>query len=348
MDSVLQNIFEQPQVLEKLVTRHAEHLHAKRRLLQRRFDKIIISGMGTSYFSGYPAFLLLSEHAHAPVMHLDASELLHYQSKTITDDTLLILVSQSGESFEIVKILQSLNHHPIIIGLTMTEKDTTLKRAATIHLALADTEETSLGAFKSFTASILLLLILCQYICHQADALSVMQQEMTLVKSVMADDLPRWQKICAAVTSANSHAYHFIARGPCLCAAQAGALIAMEMAKVNTLMYSGGQFRHGPIETAAEPGNQYVVLAPSGKTQSLCLRLAQEIAALNSNVFLLTSDQSIAASDRVQILHMPEIAEYLSPILYSIPLQFYAYDLTLARGLAPGTARVISKVTTRQ
>ena len=106
MDAILQNIFEQAEVIHELNARYLARAEAFAQLAGRHFHRIMITGMGTSYFGGYPAFLYLQEHGLHNVLYVDASELLHYQMTTIADDTLLILISQSGESFEIVHILE--------------------------------------------------------------------------------------------------------------------------------------------------------------------------------------------------------------------------------------------------
>jgi len=350
-DSVLQNIYEQPKVIEELVVHYLDQdgLRRQLQLLQtRKFANIIITGMGTSFFSGYPAFLYLQAQGMIHVHHVDASELLHYHMQSVGDDTLLILVSQSGESYEIVKILETIrnaNSNPVILGLTMTDQDTTLKRHATICLPLAKTEETTLGAFKSFTASILLLMFTAQFICPAGLEIHQMRHEIIHLKNLIIKEIDYWQKYFKDTAMAEPAALCFIGRGPCLCAAQGAALIATELAKINAMVFGGGQFRHGPIEMAASHANQYVVLAPCGKTQDICLNLANELSTFKEDVLLLTADTSLAENDHLQILRMPAIDEFWASVLYSVPLQLFAYQLAVRKGIEPGTARIISKVT---
>ena len=210
---------------------------------------------------------------------------------------------------------------------------------------MARTEETTLGAFKSFTAAILVLLILSCYLCQVPGGIKVLSQQIISLTNIISEQIESWANWAAARARTEAAAFCFIGRGPCLGAAQAGALIATEMAKVNAMVYSGGQFRHGPIETASNQSNQYIVLAPAGTTREICVRLALDLSAMNEKVLLLTSDHDVQESNYLQVLRMPSLDEYLAPILYSVPLQFYAYHLTLHRGIVPGTARFISKVT---
>lgn len=351
-DSVLQNIFEQPKVFEELVSKYVNEGDIKKNLWpikQRKFTNIIITGMGTSYFSGYPAYLYLQAHGIPNVQWVDASELLHYFMESIGDDTLLILVSQSGESYEIVKILEGIRNAkltPVIIGLTMTDRDSYLKRYATISLPLATTEETTLGAFKSFTTSIILLLIIAHFLADADTGFDQIRQEIMHLKNSVIKEIDHWKKYFQNTTNLDHSAINFIARGPALCAALGAALITTELAKINSIAFSGGQFRHGPIEMAFSHTNQYIVLAPDGKTQDICVHLARDLSDYKEKIVLLTSDNSIKENEYLKIIRMPVIEEYLAPVLYSIPLQLFACNLAIHRGIEPGTAKIISKVTT--
>ncbi len=351
-DILLKNIYEQPKVFAELAANYAKQdlLWNKLALLKERsFANIILTGMGTSYFSGYPAYLYLQAHGATQVQWVDASELLHYKLNSISDHTLLILVSQSGESFEIVALLQELHARgasPFVLGLTMTEKDSSLRRGANLSLHLSKEEETSLGAFKSFTASIIALLLVSCYLSDADKNTKQIEKEIASLYEIAEREMDGWANFVSRRIFADCHSACFIARGPAYCAAMAGSLLTIELAKCNSMTFTGGQFRHGPIEMIFNKGSQFIVLAPEGETQKLCVRLAQDISANAADVLLLTSDSSIKWTEHLHVLRMPVLNEYLAPALYAIPLQLFAAGLAKAKGIAPGSARIISKVTT--
>ena len=352
MDTLLRNIYEQPKVFGELAANYIEQSRLKNKLAplkERSFANVILTGMGTSYFSDYPAYLYLQAHGATQVQWVDASELLHYQLNSIGDNTLLILVSQSGESYEVVKLLQELHGKgvsPFKIGLTMTEKESSLKRQADLLLSLSANEETSLGAFKSFTASIIVLLLIACFFSDSGDNVKQIEKEITALPEMAKRELDNWTNFISRQVLSDCSSACFVARGPAYCAALAGGLLTIELAKCNAMCFTGGQFRHGPIEMIFNKGSQYVVLAPDGKTQDLCIRLAQDISSNAADVLLLTSDQSIKETEHLHVLRMPAINEYLAPALYAIPLQLFASGLAIQKGIAPGSARIISKVTT--
>jgi len=285
MDNVLENISQQDLVFTEII----RHYLANHRLVEilhpicgRRFKSIVLTGMGTSYFGSYPAYLYLLNRGCQPVHWLDASELLHYGLAIIDPDTLLILVSQSGESYEIVKILQILQEKkiaPTIIGVTMTEQASSLRQQADMALAIGETAESSLGAFKSYTGSVLLLLLLAKLLIDPQHDFSRDQDTMAQSAATIREGWPNWQESLRPKNALACQSLYHISRGPAFSASMTGALIAIELAKCNGCAISGGQFRHGPIESAVNPGNHYLIAAPAGATQPLLIRLAQDLAA---------------------------------------------------------------------
>ncbi len=134
-----------------------------------------------------------------------------------------------------------------------------------------------------------------------------------------------------------------VGRGPSYATALAGALLLKETAKLQAEGLSSAQFRHGPIEIAG-PDHRAIVCAGSGPTCRLDARLAAELAAHGSQVLLLGPVD--AAPEGVVALALPDVS--LPPLVEIVPLQLLARQIALEQGIAPGSFRYGSKVTTAE
>lgn len=117
MNKFLTEINEQPQALKKTVawtgskqgTEAMQHIRAA--WMSGKYDKVVFTGMGSSFFLSHAAALLLSGAA-IPAFAVNAGEMLHFQRPLLTDKTLLVAISQSGESYEVVELLKEMSGQP--------------------------------------------------------------------------------------------------------------------------------------------------------------------------------------------------------------------------------------------
>lgn len=363
--------------------------------------RVFLAGMGSSLYAAYPAFLeLLRGGFHVTLC--DASELLHYYPEIPRPNDVVILISQSGESFEIQAYLDmfAVGQRPAIIGVTANPEQSYLTRHADVVLDIGCGPERAVASSKSYTATVVTLMLLAkQLVIHRSRCTAVakardFEANLRAVLGILADSIERflvgWERRVALLTSfawaqgerGNGHlsAHYFIGRGPALSAAWQGALTFQESTGLPASALSGGQFRHGPMEITSE-NFLGVVFAPSGETQLLMLKMAEEIISLGGRVLLvadaLSSDVlSFLAKnlmpERVTVISLldenqegdgrswqPALAgsqemaavgidEAFAAALLEIPVQLLAYGVALARGREPGMARVISKVTARE
>jgi fructoselysine-6-P-deglycase FrlB-like protein len=140
-----------------------------------------------------------------------------------------------------------------------------------------------------------------------------------------------------------------VARGPAIAAADYGALILKETAAIAAECLAGGSFRHGPMEIAG-PDVGVVVLAPSGPTHELCVRLARDTAALGSPTWLIADDATSlpTTTDRLRVTTLPAVGEAYAPLTMSVPIQRLAARLARGRGREPGVLLRSQKVTDRE
>lgn len=328
----------QPALLHDALTNHLSAaspvLAAAAFVREHRAHRIIITGMGSSFYSAYPAMISLLAAGYA-VQHVELSELLHFAAATLTSDTILIIISQSGETIEAVRLLEVAKPRSTIIALTNNPNSTVGRAAQYVMPHLAGPEKAV--ATKTYTTSLLALGVFVRAVLgenaatiHAAltPAIAAMQQ---LNETFVAEQLPATWRTWGAVT--------FVGRGPSYATALAGSLLFKETARMPADALSSAQFRHGPLEIAG-PRLKAIICAGPGPTCAYDVRLADELHRYGSTVWLIGP---VTEPKPYPVTVLPALA--YAPLAEIIPLQHAARALAVAEGLNPGEFAHIGKVT---
>lgn len=334
----LSDVHAQPDLLEAALRTHlaagSQLEGAAKALRDAAPRRIIITGMGSSFYSAYPAMLKLFA-AGLPVTHIELAELLHFGHQALTRDTALIVISQSGETIEAVRLLNDRHPQALLIAVTNNPNGTLARHAAHVIPHLAGPERAV--ATKTYTTSLLALQVLASRLVGEAPAqiadqiLPSIEAQRKLIQQYDAMTLPEEWRRPGAMT--------FVGRGPSYATALAGSLLFKETARIPADALSSAQFRHGPLEIAG-PGHRAVICAGPGATFAYDMRLADELHACGSDVWLIGP---MTTSRRYPTVALPPLA--FAPLAEIIPLQLAARAMTLANGLVPGEFARIGKVT---
>ncbi|MGQ9622264.1 MAG: SIS domain-containing protein [Candidatus Caldatribacteriaceae bacterium] len=273
MNQLYREIAEQPGVFQRIAQTYArEEVFQEWR--ESHQGKIYLTGMGSSLFAAYPACLYLLERGF-PVVWIDASELLHYGLLGIKSEDTLVCVSQSGESYEILEILSRLSSRPRLVAFTSSPKST-LARKAEVSIDILSGTEYAVTSTKTHTATLVTLNLWAmaqaqdrEGFLHASLDLELLAEEAERLVTTSAEWAKRVLKNLEFAQSAETKV--IIARGPNMSAAWHGCLCFYECAKETFLGFSGGQFRHGPLELAVKT-MLAVFLALPGKTESLMVK----------------------------------------------------------------------------
>ncbi len=306
-DFFLDEILSQPRVLRAVLERRAEFktpLQPLRRMIEEnKFDRILLTGMGSSHHALYPACIHLNDHG-VPAVMIETSELLHYRRGLISERTLLVIVSQSGETVEARKLLDVVGDGTFTLGITNCPGSSVAARSD-LALDMAAGPERGPSS-KTYTVSLLVLLLGAMALTSGIDR----QQTQGLHAAIDAVQgfLDRWEESIDQLVDflGRVDSLYLLGRGSSLASAMTGALIVQETAKMYAVGMSAGQFRHGPLEVAS-PGFAAVVFAPPGRTNQLNRRLADDIAAFGGKVVLIGSGAE--AGERVFLLNLPPLEE---------------------------------------
>ena len=346
MNRFLQEVFEQPEVLGNTLDFYLEEgnelLNNIARLYTKNtFDEIIFTGMGSSFFSSYLASCLLNKYGLRAFV-INASELLHYRFSLLRKKTLLVCVSQSGETFEIVQILKKRSKQFFCLGVTNEAESTLAQYADFVLLTKAGVEK--MTSTKTYVTTNLVMLILGWVLSGNWDSgkinqLKLMIQGVENTLSTYNDWLPDILKILGDFSF-----LQFIARGPAYSSALQGALMFKEGVRTSAAGIYGGEFRHGPIEMV-DSEFKAVVLAPAGVTFKQSVRMANDIAKFGGHVILITNRNIDLSNSLIYKINVEKCDEYLFPILSIVPLQLMVNQWALERGITPGHFSKGAKVT---
>lgn len=308
-------------------------------------SRVLLVGMGSSFSAALPAADRIARGRFA--LACEAGDLFHYGLADVGDDALVILVSQSGRSVETLAVaewLQSRGHRHLVA--VTNDLASPLAGLCGLALPILAGEEATVST-KTFITTFVVLHALASALTGEGDATATGTQPSAGLADAMAEAV---QQVAAPVAVAEAMrdcvSVSLIARGPSVAAADYGALIMKETVAMPCEAFSGGSFRHGPLETAG-PRVGIVVLAPSGRTQHLGTRLALETSQLGSPTWLIGDDAAELPpeTDRLRVMTLPAVDEAFAPLLSSVPIQRLAAALARQRGRVPGILLRSSKVT---
>lgn len=345
--SYLDEIGEQPAAIRRLCKLLTVELTAKIGDIRHAIDggsirHIVLTGMGGSLFSAYGTWLRLSEALDVPVSLWDTSELIQQAPGVLRKGTMVVAISQSGESVELRRMTEIDNGSSVRVSITNTAKNS-LTRWAGLSLATKVGPEQTVST-KTYTAGLVALYILERLLLGQRAQL---EAEIEQLADAVEGQIPRMTVDAEGLLDFIGHdaPITFVGRGASYASAAMAALVTAEAAKAPTQALSGGQFRHGPLELVRD-GFRCVMFMGDGATRGLNLKTAADIEAFGGRCLIIEpADAATAQSAGIRTLALPRVAEALLPVLEILPLQLLMVPMAIARGFKPAQFLNGSKVT---
>jgi glutamine---fructose-6-phosphate transaminase (isomerizing) len=332
-----QDVMAQPQALRATHAWLAEPgrwRQVQQFITARNWNRIVLTGMGSSYHTFHPLNLALIEAGHSPVM-IETSELIHYGLALCDEHTLVIAASQSGASAETVRLLE-LNRRASVLGVTNTAGSPLARGAGLALLAQAGPEHSV--SCKTYVAGMLAL----QWLAAQ---FAQRDEQQTLARLAAATELASqylqgWQSNVATLAGRLRGKRHlfFAGRGSSLSAVGTGALIMKEATRLHAEGMSSAAFRHGPLEML-HPEMWIGVFGGPERTRALNRRLAHDLIASGGHC------DEIGVDAALQPFRLPECDPLLQPILEILPVQMMTLALAALAGREAGHFERASKIT---
>lgn len=345
-DFYLQDILSQGEELLQAISYYRSEPVRRdlKQLAELRAKTVVFSGMGSSHFCSFGADIELKRHGMTSTV-ISAGELLYYERGFLNGDTLLVLISQSGESAEIVHLLEALDQQVFVVALT-NDPNSTLAKRADLQFLMHVSDEISVTT-RTYISSLVMTQLIAGAICG-ADTDAFLQE----VERV-AVEMPRFLAHYTEYVADLRHFYkgaaslNLIGRGPSLSTVRAGALFLRETAKFAATDFDSAEFKHGPMELVDE-AFWGVVFAPSGVTQELGIRLALSICEKGGRVLLVTDRRGIerggTLGSGLYPFLLPETDECIAPLLQILPIQLMADAIAKDKGIPSGVFRWGSKI----
>lgn len=343
----LNEIFEQPQVLYNTLNYYLkgqgqEKLEKVSAIWEQgNYDHVLFTGMGSSFFAPHTASCMLSSYGISSYI-INSGELIHYHFPIIKESVLLTCISQSGESYEIVKILEKLNTGIKCIGITNEETSSLARKSGLTLLTRAGKEE--MTSTKTYVSTLLVLNIFARVLGRKWNPGSVSEINDTIIA---VDSLisTRGEWISSAIEFLGHPSFvQIIGRGPSYSSVLQGALMVMEAARNPAAGIFGGEFRHGPMEMSKK-GFRAIILVPMGNTYTQGIKLAADITIAGGRVVLITNSQDDYNNPDIYAIRIQCKDEYLFPIPAIIPLQLIVNQWAVDTGQEPGEFSLGAKVT---
>jgi glutamine---fructose-6-phosphate transaminase (isomerizing) len=317
-----------------------------RKLVKRWPPVVVFTGMGSSLFAAYPAQAYLTAIGIRAIVW-ETAELLHHHLKFLGPDTLLVAVSQSGETVEITRLLDCLPKKVGLMGVVNVEASTLARRSSLLLPMMAGQQSTV--STKTYMSSVAVLMYLAFAIVGE----SPRALTQALIRAIEAQEriLDNAESITAPTVEFfdNPPYVALMSRGPDLASAYQGALTLKEVVRLGAEAISAAQFRHGPIEIIS-PAHRYVIFARQGqrggrtKTGKFLVGLAQDIRAHGGRVLLLT-DLPVETEPNIRLVRVEPLRLGLGTLVDSLYVQLLAHELALRAGLEPGKFWIAEGVT---
>jgi glutamine---fructose-6-phosphate transaminase (isomerizing) len=335
----LRDLLDQPRALEDTLTglELSPSLGALAARVQRgEFRTVVLTGMGSSYHVLHPLAIQLIARGLTALM-VETSELVHYQNRLFDSHNLIVAVSQSGKSAEVVRLLEMNEGRSALIGITNTAASPLAETADAAVLMRAGKEYSV--SCKTYLASLAALEWLGGVLSGRN--LEEIKHELAEAAPLVGTYLTDWKRHVVEFGKLLEDTRHLflVGRGPSLAAAGTGALIVKESDRFPAEGMSSAAFRHGPLEMLS-PEMFVLIFSGNGRTKELNARLLLDIEQQQGRAALVSDSSPVTACRLISPL--PAI----QPILEILPVQMITLALAAEAGREPGRFAFASKVTT--
>ena len=356
---MLKEIHEQPDVIRNVLNGKLYDIDEKIILNEVKIDKetlknlqrIEIIACGTSLHAAMVGKYLIEDFCGIAV-DVEASSEYIYRKTVTNKNTLVIGVSQSGETADTITAIKQAKAKGAHVLIITNRPDSAMAREADSLIPINAGIEVSVAATKSFTAQLMSFYMLAMFLAETKDSmpketLKELKHDIIQLPTLIDEILTNKEPIqkCAR-TFANTKDFIYIARGINLATAYEGALKLKEISYINATGYAAGELKHGPIAMLDESMPVLSILM-DGKVYEKILSNSEEAKARNARLIALTSSQDKSLDDLFEIvLRVPKVNELLSPVLASVPLQLLAYYIAEFLGKDVDQPRNLAKSVT--
>lgn len=356
---MLKEIFEQPAVFKKTIAGriqggnvHFDEFELTAEQVQK-WKKIYIVACGTAYHAGLVGKQIIEKLARIPVEVEIASE-FRYRDPMLDEDTLVIVISQSGETADTVAALREAKKHGCKVMAITNVVGSAIARESDYVIYIWAGPEISVASTKAYTTMLIAEYLLGVYLAQQkgmpnaeerAAILEGLQSLPEVTERVLTDDyLAQIQKAAEGFKDAND--IFFIGRGFDWAIALEGSLKLKEISYIHAEAYAAGELKHGTLALVT-PETPVIAICVQESTYDKTASNIKEVKAREASVLAIINEGDDQAQKFVdQTLAIPKINNFIAPVLAVIPLQLISYYTAKIRGCEIDQPRNLAKSVT--
>ncbi|RLI13107.1 hypothetical protein DRO35_01190 [Candidatus Bathyarchaeota archaeon] len=349
---MIKEIFEEPEVLRNTIRLERDRIRElSSKIISENYEMLYITGSGTSYHAGLAGQYALSNLVEIIALTLSASEFHQWIPQKIPRKTLLMAISQSGESSDVIKAVDAaLQRHIELLAVTNT-LDSTLAKKANFCIFPRSGRELAIPATKTYIAQLMAIYMFSINLALEKGkdhGLSEMEESLykapRIVKLALESLKSKVQETANKFKDKN--AVFLLGSGPNYVTALEGALKLKETCKIFSEGFATREFLHGPMRLVDE--KTIVVVMTSSDMIEDAVKLSRSFKSFGASVIIISEKSHRVeqlVSDVNEAFLLPEgMPQPFSPLLYILPLQLFAYYMSVSKGLNPDKPEKLVKV----
>lgn len=351
-------IYEQPLAIKNTLEGRFSHGEVNLSELGPNADKLLakvqhiqIIACGTSYNSGMVSRYWFEALAGIPCDVEIASE-FRYRKPAVRHDSLMITLSQSGETADTLAALRLSKELGYLGSLAICNvAGSSLVRESDLALMTKAGTEIGVASTKAFTTQLTVLLMLVARIGRlrgmdakiEHDIVHALQALPARIEQMLSQD-----KLIESLAEGFSDKHHalFLGRGDQYPIAMEGALKLKEISYIHAEAYAAGELKHGPL-ALIDADMPVVVVAPGNELLEKLKSNIEEVRARGGELYVFADEEAgFVSSENMRIIPLPHVEEAIAPIFYTVPLQLLSYHVALIKGTDVDQPRNLAKSVT--
>lgn len=351
MGNILENILEEPEVVMETLG-YGERNYPKiiSRLEHIKFNKIYMIGCGSSNFVGLAGRYVFEEFAQIPVIPLSSKDFQNYALKAIDSDSIIIAISQSGESYETITATEEAKKAGIYtVALTNKEKSRLAQLCDDIILLKAGVEDGP--GTKTVVAQCMAMYQFALFFAKInnlnkkniiKEAMDELYLSIDLIKEMLSDKSQERLKNMSLLFNEFKYLY-IVGGGPFTALSFQAANIMREVGKIHCYPFEATEFRHGPLEVVSNDSLLMIFTNRLSRSNKQIENLYNAIKNLEINVIYCGDSNRPSGINFKEKLLLPSVNEYLASQIYLPPIQLLSYMVAKNKGFNPNIFQNIVK-----
>lgn len=355
---MLKEIYEQPDVIARTFTHYVDYAGQNVKPIAgeidfAQLDRLAFAACGTAYYAGLIGKYWFEKYARLPV-EIDVASEFRYRELPLTGKMAAFFISQSGETADTLACLRYCKAQGVALGAIVNVPQSTIAREADIVFPTMAGVEVGVASTKAFTCQLSVLAAIAIHAGRARGTITPIEekelvQSLSTIERLASQTLERIESPIEAIARELAKYKHvlYLGRGTNFPLAMEGALKLKEISYIHAEGYAAGELKHGPIALIDED-MPVIVVAPYDDLFEKTVSNMQEVAARGGQIVLMTDARGAAevSTDTLTTIILPDIGEYIAPIIYALPMQLLAYHTAVFMGTDVDQPRNLAKSVT--